>query len=108
MQTTKAAGLKPKHFRWTLGEDQVATITFDRSERKNPLTFESYAELRDTFHLLAQVDASARGGGEEDQQQHGVGVVYHRSVVALYVVVHAGQVKCCPGLRLSAKIVLST
>jgi enoyl-CoA hydratase/carnithine racemase len=53
MQTTKAAGLKPKHFRWTLSEDRVATITLDRPERKNPLTFESYAELRDTFRMLA-------------------------------------------------------
>ena len=32
--------------RW---RDVVATITLDRPERKNPLTFESYAELRDTF-----------------------------------------------------------
>ena len=30
--------------------DRVATITLNRPERKNPLTFESYAELRDTFH----------------------------------------------------------
>jgi enoyl-CoA hydratase/carnithine racemase len=29
--------------------DKVATITINRPERKNPLTFESYAELRDTF-----------------------------------------------------------
>ena len=53
MQTAKAAGLKPKHFLWTLSEDRVATITLDRPERKNPLTFESYAELRDTFRMLA-------------------------------------------------------
>jgi enoyl-CoA hydratase/carnithine racemase len=33
----------------------VATITLDRPERKNPLTFESYAELRDTFRRLAFV-----------------------------------------------------
>lgn len=41
----------PKHFKWEL-EDGVATITLNRPERKNPLTFESYAELRDTFHDL--------------------------------------------------------
>ena len=41
----------PKHFKWEL-DDGVATITLNRPERKNPLTFESYAELRDTFHDL--------------------------------------------------------
>ncbi|HEY3776645.1 MAG TPA: enoyl-CoA hydratase family protein [Rhizomicrobium sp.] len=41
----------PKHFRWSL-KDRVATITLSRPERKNPLTFESYAELRDTFRAL--------------------------------------------------------
>jgi enoyl-CoA hydratase/carnithine racemase len=33
----------------------VATITLDRPERKNPLTFESYAELTDTFRSLVNV-----------------------------------------------------
>src|SRR5215469_2957685 len=32
--------------------DRVATITLDRPERKNPLTFELYAELRDRFRAL--------------------------------------------------------
>jgi enoyl-CoA hydratase/carnithine racemase len=41
----------PEHFRWAFA-DGVATITLDRPERKNPLTFESYAELRDTFRAL--------------------------------------------------------
>ena len=41
----------PKHFRWSL-EDRVGTITLARPERKNPLTFDSYAELRDTFRAL--------------------------------------------------------
>jgi enoyl-CoA hydratase/carnithine racemase len=45
------ATLKPKHFLWQV-EDRVATIRLDRPERKNPLTFESYAELRDTFRDL--------------------------------------------------------
>jgi len=40
-----------RHFRWQV-EDGVATITLDRPERKNPLTFESYAELRDLFRGL--------------------------------------------------------
>jgi enoyl-CoA hydratase/carnithine racemase len=41
----------PEHFLWHYA-DGVATITLNRAERKNPLTFESYAELRDTFRAL--------------------------------------------------------
>jgi enoyl-CoA hydratase/carnithine racemase len=41
----------PAHFLWAY-DDGVATITLNRPERKNPLTFESYAELRDTFRAL--------------------------------------------------------
>ena len=51
----KAAGWRPKHFKWDVKE-RIATITLNRPERKNPLTFESYAELRDTFHQLQYVD----------------------------------------------------
>jgi enoyl-CoA hydratase/carnithine racemase len=41
------------HFRWSAGADgRVATITLDRPEKKNPLTFDSYAELRDLFRAL--------------------------------------------------------
>src|SRR3954454_12022339 len=43
---------EPVHCRWDFA-DGVATITLSRPERKNPLTFESYAELRDTFRALA-------------------------------------------------------
>jgi len=43
--------LEPQHFLWSF-DDGVATVTLNRPERKNPLTFESYAELRDTFRLL--------------------------------------------------------
>ena len=44
-----------RHFGWHCSEDgHVATITLDRPEKKNPLTFESYAELRDLFRGLAQ------------------------------------------------------
>ena len=42
---------QPKHFRWDF-DDGVATVTLNRPDRKNPLTFESYAELRDTFRAL--------------------------------------------------------
>ncbi|HET9335377.1 MAG TPA: enoyl-CoA hydratase family protein [Sphingomicrobium sp.] len=44
--------LEPTHFLWAFDEG-VATITLNRPERKNPLTFDSYAELRDTFTELA-------------------------------------------------------
>ncbi|MDO1583743.1 enoyl-CoA hydratase family protein [Rhizobium oryzicola] len=43
-----------KHFLWSVSEDgRVGTISLNRPERKNPLTFESYAELRDLFRDLA-------------------------------------------------------
>lgn len=42
---------QPKHFLWKY-EDGVATITLNRPEKKNPLTFESYEELRSTFYEL--------------------------------------------------------
>jgi enoyl-CoA hydratase/carnithine racemase len=41
----------PEHFLWDYAGG-VATVTLNRPERKNPLTFESYAELRDTFRAL--------------------------------------------------------
>ena len=46
------AGLRPRHFQWTV-EDRIGVIRLQGPERKNPLTFESYAELRDTFRALA-------------------------------------------------------
>ncbi|WP_281268359.1 enoyl-CoA hydratase family protein [Arenicella xantha] len=46
---------KPSHFKLDIN-DQVATITINRPERKNPLTFESYAELRDYFRDLVYRD----------------------------------------------------
>ena len=49
--TFDAATFRPQHFLWEF-EDGVATVTLNRPERKNPLTFESYAELRDTFRAL--------------------------------------------------------
>jgi enoyl-CoA hydratase/carnithine racemase len=49
------AGFKPQHFGWAV-ERQVGVITLNRPERKNPLTFDSYAELRDLFRTLAYAD----------------------------------------------------
>jgi enoyl-CoA hydratase/carnithine racemase len=46
---------KPAHFLWQV-ENDVAIIRLNRPERKNPLTFESYAELRDTFRDLRYAD----------------------------------------------------
>ena len=42
-----------RHFRWETSEDgRVAIVTLNRPDRKNPLTFDSYAELRDLFRAL--------------------------------------------------------
>ena len=49
------ADFHPEHFLWHFANG-VATITLNRPERKNPLTFESYAELRDTFRALTYAD----------------------------------------------------
>lgn len=49
------ANFKPKHFLWSV-DAHVATITLNRPEKKNPLTFESYVELRDTFRNLVYSD----------------------------------------------------
>ncbi|MBV8031470.1 MAG: enoyl-CoA hydratase family protein [Betaproteobacteria bacterium] len=43
--------MQPKHFLWKV-EGQVGVVTLNRPEKKNPLTFESYAELRDLFSSL--------------------------------------------------------
>jgi len=44
---------RASHFRWNVSDDgKVATLTLDRPERKNPLTFDSYAEMRDLFRGL--------------------------------------------------------
>jgi enoyl-CoA hydratase/carnithine racemase len=46
------ANYEARHFGWSVNAG-VATVTLNRPERKNPLTFESYAELRDLFRQLA-------------------------------------------------------
>ncbi len=48
---TEMAGLKPQHFLWEM-TGETAVIRLNNPDRKNPLTFESYAELRDTFRNL--------------------------------------------------------
>ncbi len=49
------AGYQAKHFMWQV-DGGVATLTLNRPERKNPLTFDSYAELRDLFDRLRHAD----------------------------------------------------
>ncbi len=55
MTPIEMAGLEPKHFLWRM-EGRVAVVRLDRPERKNPLTFASYAELRDTFRNLVYAE----------------------------------------------------
>ena len=63
-----AAAFAPAHFRWHVAE-RVATVTLDRPERKNPLTFASYRELAWTFRRLAHAPAVravvVRGAGDD-------------------------------------------
>jgi enoyl-CoA hydratase/carnithine racemase len=46
-----AGEYKAQHFCWTV-DGKVATLTLNRPDRKNPLTFDSYGELRDLFREL--------------------------------------------------------
>jgi enoyl-CoA hydratase/carnithine racemase len=46
----------PRHFGWRL-QERVGVVTLDRPQRKNPLTFDSYAELRDLFRALTAAPA---------------------------------------------------
>ena len=52
---TSLAGFSARNFQFEVSR-AVATITLNRPERKNPLTFESYAELRDLFRVMTQAD----------------------------------------------------
>src|SRR6186713_2431013 len=57
-QRRQFADYAARHFRWKLDRSnrKVAVLTLDRPEKKNPLTFESYAELRDLFQGLVYAD----------------------------------------------------
>jgi enoyl-CoA hydratase/carnithine racemase len=46
------ANYSARHFKYKF-QSGVACITLDRPERKNPLTFDSYAELRELFRAMA-------------------------------------------------------
>ncbi len=51
MKKVQLANYKAAHFGWSVS-GKVATITLNRPERKNPITFESYGELRDLFREM--------------------------------------------------------
>jgi enoyl-CoA hydratase/carnithine racemase len=51
----KLAKRKPQHFLWEVS-NRIATLRLNRPERKNPLTFDSYAELRDLFRDLVYAE----------------------------------------------------
>ncbi|MEM1111042.1 MAG: enoyl-CoA hydratase family protein [Pseudomonadota bacterium] len=55
MESLQRADYSATNFLWEV-DGTVATITLNRPERKNPLTFESYAELRDLFRDLSYAD----------------------------------------------------
>jgi enoyl-CoA hydratase/carnithine racemase len=57
--TLPLAEYRPTHFRLEV-EDRVATLTLDRPERKNPLTFGSYDELSDLFRSAVKDDSGVR------------------------------------------------
>jgi enoyl-CoA hydratase/carnithine racemase len=50
---TSLAAYQSRHFRFEFKEG-IATLTLNRPERKNPLTFDSYAELRDVFRSMVE------------------------------------------------------
>jgi enoyl-CoA hydratase/carnithine racemase len=52
---TSMAKYHAQHFLWEVRE-RVATLTFNRPERKNPITFDSYAEMRELFRSLQSAD----------------------------------------------------
>ncbi|ODT54726.1 MAG: enoyl-CoA hydratase [Methylobacterium sp. SCN 67-24] len=56
--TLPLAGFKPQHFQLSIA-GKVATVTLNRPEKKNPLTFESYRELAD-FFLAAQKEEAIK------------------------------------------------
>ncbi len=51
MKRIQLAGYKAQHFGYS-ASGKVATIQLNRPERKNPLTFDSYGELRDLFREM--------------------------------------------------------
>ncbi len=55
MRQISLADHRPAHFLWQM-QGRVGVIRLNRPDRKNPLSFDSYAELRDTFRALVNAD----------------------------------------------------
>ena len=55
LQPFQLERFEPRHFQWRQ-DGRVGVVTLNRPERKNPLTFDSYAELRDLFRALVAVE----------------------------------------------------
>jgi len=55
MPDSPISDIHPKYFLWSV-DGKVATITLNRPERKNPLTFDSYSELVETFQRLTSTE----------------------------------------------------
>ena len=55
---TELAGLKPQHFLWEV-KDSIAVVRLNRPDRKNPLTFDSYAEV--PRNVAEEIVKKARG-----------------------------------------------
>jgi len=51
--TLPLSGYRGRHIRFTT-DGKVATVTLDRPDKKNPLTFESYAEIVDLFRAAGK------------------------------------------------------
>src|SRR5436309_8526611 len=49
------AGYEGRHFKYQ-AKNSIAVITLSRPERKNPLTFDSYVELRDLFRAMSEAE----------------------------------------------------
>ena len=56
MKSAELTDYRAQHFLWSVRES-VATLTLNRPERKNPLTFDSYAECRDLFRALVHAQS---------------------------------------------------
>ena len=79
----KATDFKPKHFKWEV-QGKVATVTLNRPERKNPLTFESYAELKPKFYLHDALLKGARADIQPlpDQPRDRLAAVHRQAEIA--------------------------
>jgi enoyl-CoA hydratase/carnithine racemase len=98
----KMKDYKPSHFNWRV-DGAVAVIMLTRSERKNPVTFEFYAELRDTSRQLAHADdigavvfgsngGNFCSGGDGVRSGHSVETLY-REIRALRIYEGASDVQ---------------